>query len=183
MMLGKLGRWGGAGAIALVAAGGGIALATIPGGDGTISGCYAKTDGLALSGAHSKGDLRAVVAGESCRSYEAPLAWSVRGPQGDPGATGAAGPAGPGGMSGMEVVETVSASSTDSIQGVGARCPAGKVATGGGGSISGSGGVEAALLDSHVDGDGRGWHVRARSFQPVPRDPWQVGASVICVDG
>ena len=73
-------------AIGIVAAGG-IGYAAIPGSDGQIKGCYARTNGLTRD-PHSKGDLRIVDSGEGCRAYEAAIKWSQTGP---------AGPAGPAG--------------------------------------------------------------------------------------
>ena len=64
-------------AIGIVAAGG-IGYAAIPGSDGQIKGCYARTNGLG----HSKGDLRIVDSGEGCRAYEAAIKWSQTGPLG-----------------------------------------------------------------------------------------------------
>jgi hypothetical protein len=78
--------------IALVAALGGVAAAAIPSVDGTISGCYSKT----------QGSLRVIDTdkGQKCGSYEIALPWNQRGPKGDTGApgpkgdTGAPGPKG-----------------------------------------------------------------------------------------
>jgi hypothetical protein len=72
--------------------------------DPTIHGCYAKHDGL-LGVPFGKGDLRISEDG-SCRSFESPISWNRRGPQGDqgpqglPGPTGATGPQGPQGPTG-----------------------------------------------------------------------------------
>jgi hypothetical protein len=79
----------------------GVAVATgaIPGGDGAIKGCYAKSSGV-TGGLHSRGDLRVVDEGEACRSYEIPLTWAQRGPQGPQGSAGPAGPQGPEGPRG-----------------------------------------------------------------------------------
>lgn len=58
------------------AAVGGVALASIPGSDGTISGCYSK-----LTGA-----LRVIDASkQKCPSYQVPISWSQTGPAGPPG--------------------------------------------------------------------------------------------------
>jgi type VI secretion system secreted protein Hcp len=70
----------------LVVGGGAIAVAAIPGGDGTLKGCYATNTTLT----HAKGDLRVVDDGEACKSYEQTVSWSQRGPKGDPGPPGAA---------------------------------------------------------------------------------------------
>src|SRR5438105_12753483 len=60
--------------------GAGVAYATIPGADGTISGCYEKRTGI----------LRVIDAEASrqCLSFETPIAWNARGPKGDTGAPG-----------------------------------------------------------------------------------------------
>ena len=77
-------------AIALVAvlAAAGVGYAAIPSADGTVKACYATTNALLLGIPHSKGDLRAIDTNEACRSYEKPVSWSQRGPQGDTGAQG-----------------------------------------------------------------------------------------------
>jgi len=64
----------------------GTAYAAIPGGDGLIHSCVAKTGG----------GLRVVDTdnGESCKSGEQQLAWNHQGPKGDAGPVGPAGPQG-----------------------------------------------------------------------------------------
>ena len=80
-----------AGLVAL-AAGGGVALATIPGSGGAISGCYTKN-----------GDLRVIDAPSvSCKSTETALTWNQTGPQGPQGATGSQGPKGDQGAQGSQ---------------------------------------------------------------------------------
>ncbi|GAA3811095.1 hypothetical protein [Nocardioides panacisoli] len=74
------------------------AYASIPASDGSIQGCYAKSDGL-TGGLHSKGDLRVIDSG-ACRSYETPLSWNQRGVPGPTGPIGPAGPTGPPGPAG-----------------------------------------------------------------------------------
>jgi Collagen triple helix repeat (20 copies) len=77
--------------IAALLVGGGAALATIPGSDGMISGCYAKRDGA----------VRVIDAATvSCKSTEAPLSWNLRGPQGPKGDTGLQGTKGDTGVQG-----------------------------------------------------------------------------------
>jgi hypothetical protein len=78
-------------ALVLVAVAG-VALAEggIPGADGVINACR-KIEG---------GRLRAVPNRERCRSYERPLRWNARGPEGPVGSTGPQGPAGPQGEPG-----------------------------------------------------------------------------------
>jgi hypothetical protein len=77
---------------AVVAAGlAGTAYATIPGGDGVIHGCYAK----------SGGTLRVIDASvTSCKSGETALNWSQQGQPGPQGPQGEPGPAGPQGEPG-----------------------------------------------------------------------------------
>lgn len=83
---------------------GGIAWATIPAGDGTISACY-----------RSDGALRVIDAedGETCRNSETLLTWNEegvpgpegpQGPQGDIGPQGETGPEGPQGEPGPQGV-------------------------------------------------------------------------------
>ena len=98
-----------AAAVVGLGAGGAIAYAAIPGSDTVINACYATRDApkpvlsLVLGGAapsYSKGDVRILQAGDSCRSYELPISWNQQGPAGAPGPTGPAGPSGPPGPSG-----------------------------------------------------------------------------------
>lgn len=80
--------------LALLVVGGGVALATIPGGGGAISGCYSKKDGT----------LRVIDASSAtCKTGEAALTWNQTGPQGpkgDPGPQGPKGDQGPQGPQG-----------------------------------------------------------------------------------
>jgi hypothetical protein len=69
---------------------GGVALATIPGGDGVIHSCYSNTGGLRVIDAAAGG----------CRSNETALSWNQQGPAGAPGPAGPSGPAGPKGDTG-----------------------------------------------------------------------------------
>src|SRR4051812_14780559 len=66
----------------------GVAWATIPGPNGVISSCYAKSGGA----------LR-IIDGTvtTCSAKETSLTWNAQGPKGD---TGASGPAGPTGLTG-----------------------------------------------------------------------------------
>jgi type VI secretion system secreted protein Hcp len=89
--------------VAALGAGGAVALAAIPGEDGTIQGCYSRVTG----------SLRVAENADDCRTFETPIAWNQRGPKGDPGIpgpagpkgdTGAQGPAGPPGASGDSAI-------------------------------------------------------------------------------
>ncbi len=88
-------------------AAGSIALASIPAADGTINGCYNRTNG----------NLRVVDDPASCRQHEVAISWNqvgpqgpagpqgppgIPGPQGDTGATGPPGPGGPAGPAGPQ---------------------------------------------------------------------------------
>ena len=79
----------------ILVVGAGIAAATIPAADGTITGCYQKVNG----------QLRVVSSAAECRPSELPLTWSqagtpgppgIQGPKGDKGDDGDAGAPGPG---------------------------------------------------------------------------------------
>jgi hypothetical protein len=78
--------------VAVLGVGGGIAYASgaIPGSDGTISGCYQK----------SQGQLRVVSADTRCRPSEKSISWNQTGPQGPAGPAGPQGPAGAQGPAG-----------------------------------------------------------------------------------
>src|SRR5581483_10638436 len=67
----------------------GVAYASIPGSDGVIHGCYAKT-----------GALSVIDSAKRCPNGTTALNWNQQGPQGVPGAAGPAGPAGPQGPAG-----------------------------------------------------------------------------------
>lgn len=87
--------------VALVAAVGGFAVASIPSGNGTIHACYQKENG----------QLRVIDkdAKQSCRPSEVALTFNQKGPAGPTGpagprgATGPAGPTGPSGSGGSGV--------------------------------------------------------------------------------
>src|SRR5690242_15033864 len=83
----------GAVALALVAGGTTVAFASIPGPDGTIYGCYAR----------SGGNLQVIDSTMSCPKGTTSLNWNQHGapgPAGPPGPPGPAGPAGPAGPKG-----------------------------------------------------------------------------------
>jgi hypothetical protein len=83
----------------VIAAGGGIAFATIPDSAGVIHGCYLKAPG---AGGIAKGTLRVIDtdASENCTASENSLDWNQTGPQGPPGAQGSQGPQGAQGTQG-----------------------------------------------------------------------------------
>ena len=171
-----------AGAIATVALAG-TAYAAIPGGDGTIHGCYAK----------SGGTLRVIDAsGNTCKSGETALDWNqqgVPGPQGptgakgDTGPTGAQGPQGepgPAGVSGYEQI-TVDRQTDPDVSiftSATATCPTGKVAVGGGGEILNP--TQAGtnvVLDASRPISARTWMAEAHGLGSIK---WTLRVTVIC---
>ena len=80
-------------ATAMFAGAAGVALATIPGSNGVINGCYEKRIGI----------LRVIdaEAGKTCTSFETPISWNQQGPKGDPGSAGPAGADGADGAQGL----------------------------------------------------------------------------------
>jgi type VI secretion system Hcp family effector len=88
--------------------GGAVAAASIPGSDGTITGCYQTPSG-AQESEQPPGELRVIdpsdttesdPAVSTCTSGEATLTWNQQGPPGVTGATGPQGPTGPAGATG-----------------------------------------------------------------------------------
>jgi hypothetical protein len=81
-------------AMAMLAGASGIALATIPGSTGVISGCYEKRIGI----------LRVIdaEAGKKCTTYETPISWNQNGQDGAPGLPGADGKDGAPGAPGAD---------------------------------------------------------------------------------
>jgi hypothetical protein len=165
------------GAVASIALAG-TAYATIPAGDGVIHGCYAK----------SGGTLRVIDASvTNCKAGETALNWSqqgVPGPTGEPGPAGPQGeqgkPGAPGGLAGYQVVSSQSErSSFDKFEDV--RCPAGKVAVGGGAHLLDAPPEVALDLSSVVGSDGLGW--AAGAHEVVPTDgTWSLTVDAVCVD-
>ena len=67
-------------AVAVIVGGSAVALASVPGPDGTITGCY---------NAQDSGSLRVIdTAKKSCTQYETQLKWNQTGPQGPQGIQG-----------------------------------------------------------------------------------------------
>ena len=172
------------GAIATVALAG-TAYATIPGGDGTIQGCYAK----------SGGTLRVIDASvTNCKAGETALNWSqkgIPGPKGDPGEPGPAGPQGeqgepgvPGRLAGYEDRSASSEHDSSTPKVATVECPAGKVALGGGARLFDSNqfvAFQVALEDTTITNSGNGWTAGAHEVDAIDT-PWRLVVSVICAD-
>jgi hypothetical protein len=132
---------------------GGLAWATIPAADGTISACYDKQSGMTRIYDPSEGPIK------GCGKNETPITWSQTGPQGEPGDQGEPGPQGPagpegpaGGLAGREVVSTeftVPQSTAEFTYVATATCTADKVVLGGGYEIEQAGVNE--LRESHPE--------------------------------
>jgi len=170
------------GAVATVALAG-TAYATIPGGDGVIHGCYAK----------SGGTLRVIDASvTNCKAGETALDWSqhgIPGPTGDRGAPGPAGPQGdpgaPGGLAGQQLVSAQSGETSDRFKQVIAECPTGKVAVGGGAEVRNADGshvsIPEVVLDGSFPGNFRNWVGQAHAATPTDED-WTLVVTIICAD-
>jgi hypothetical protein len=161
---------------AFVAATSGIAVAAIPGPDGTIKACY-DTNGLLGLG---KGHLRVIDHDKSCKSGETPLTWNQQGPKGEPGAPG---------VSGREIVREPTDRTDADTKTVFAACPKGKVPVGGGASVyyETSGGEfpidNVAVTRSEPSGES-GWAAIAEEAAGGPTHPggaWALRATAICV--
>ncbi|MBA3747272.1 MAG: type VI secretion system tube protein Hcp [Solirubrobacterales bacterium] len=89
--------------VAALGAGGAFAAAAIPGGDGTVTGCYTSAGG-------AQGNLRVIDEGETCGKNETQIKWNQkgvpgeRGPEGPIGPQGSDGPPGPAGANGTEAI-------------------------------------------------------------------------------
>jgi hypothetical protein len=184
-----------AGALAVTALAGGIAVAAIPGENGTIQACYTKTIGA----------LRVIdtARGQTCHpSKELTLSWNQTGPKGDPGLAGAKGqqgdpgeigpqgPAGPQGERGPSgASDTVIVTQAWTIPGrttTSARyttgtvvCPAGSSAVAGGYSIPDLVQPWVSASEDRPIGDGSGWLVRFSNEHTVAETAavWAVCAS------
>lgn len=110
-----------------------------------------------------------------------------QGPKGDPGAAGPKGDSGePGlaGLSGYEVRVASSSEDSSTAKQVSVECAAGKVAVGGGASLSGAGNVvsppfSVALNSSTITPLGDGWGARAHEVAPTDTG-WKLTVKVIC---
>lgn len=96
---------------AALGAGAAIAIGSIPGGDGTITGCYVTSGTVGAGPPGRYGELRVIDPGAtnpmgltgagSCLSDEATITWNQRGPQGPQGVQG---PAGAQGQAGRDLL-------------------------------------------------------------------------------
>lgn len=189
---------------------GAVAYAAIPAGDGTVNACYATGSLLGPP----KGTVRVVDEGERCRANELALQWNqagqpgpqgpqgLQGPEGAQGAPGPAGPigptgpvgpqgpkgdTGPAGPSGLSGYQVLYASTTDEPAQFKSKviwCPAGKLALGGGASISGP--ALAVLHTSVPNGDGigpatPGWFAGAQTVTSSSQG-WTLTVFTICAN-
>jgi type VI secretion system secreted protein Hcp len=110
---------------AALGAGAAIAVGSIPGGDGTITGCYASTTGAVITASNQQtvseapGALRVIdptltitgnpasappsTAAKECQKEETQITWNQSGPQGPAGAQGPQGPTGAQGPAGQSL--------------------------------------------------------------------------------
>jgi hypothetical protein len=109
---------------ALVGVGYGVAYASIPAPDGTITSCYTK----------STGAMRVIdPTTASCKTGETKLTWTQQGtagpqgPAGPQGATGATGPQGPAGPTGPSGTAAFGANTQQAAAGTGAQCTLGQI--------------------------------------------------------
>jgi hypothetical protein len=144
---------------AVVAFGASLALAEIPGPDGTIHGCVGKL----------LGNLRVVDSNAQCLNSEITLNWNQTGapgpagPAGPAGPVGPVGPAGPAGTAGVSNHEIIFASGDLPLNGdvdVTAACPGEK-------KVLGGGYIVPSVLDtaplSAPEGGGGAWRVSFHS--------------------
>jgi hypothetical protein len=153
----------------------GAAYATIPGSDGVIHACYAKSGGA----------LRVIDASvTNCKAGETSLNWDQQGqpgPKGDPGEPGPPGPQGeqgepgaPGGLSGYEVRGNAIAVPAGQRLTATVSCPAGKKVLGGGFFANSE---DIVLLEESADFIGQSWSVKARN---VGAEAIALEAQVFC---
>jgi hypothetical protein len=129
----------------------GVASGAIPSTDGTIHGCFAKSDG----------ELRVIdkAKQQKCKNSEQALNWNQKGlkgdpgpqgPKGDPGAPGPQGPEGDPGLGKLTVRQAAKTLSGGERADVDVACAPGERATGGG-FLYGSQGVDAVANQPQFD--------------------------------
>jgi hypothetical protein len=154
-----------AGVLVTVGGGAGLAIASIPGSDGVIHGCYL----------NKIGTLRVIDpgAGQKCASVETAIQWNQSGPQGPQGTVGPAGPAN------TQVQHVTMTLTPGEFAFIVARCSPGQVATGGG---YGSNSESLSFTEnspSPSDGTPTAWVVGALNTSTAGADV-QAVAYVIC---
>jgi hypothetical protein len=143
---------------ALFMVAGGIAYAAIPGADGTINGCYKRSDGT----------LRVIdaEAGATCKPSETAIAWSQTGP--------------PGEDAGPVRIATISQSATipaATIGGIDVVCPSGMIAVGGGYNFNTPGANIVVWKNVQSSSSARVWEV---GFRNDSNNAWLVSAYALC---
>jgi hypothetical protein len=162
--------------VVVLAAIGGVALASIPGASGVIHACRK----------NSTGEIRVIdSATQTCPSGTVPLNWSQTGPQGAAGAKGQAG------VSGYVVVRYSEAVQGTDRFGAAVACPTGKVATGwdawatdANGRATGN--VALGILSQNGDAmqataNQVNFSIDADFTQPV-NGPGAIHASIVCIN-
>lgn len=167
--------------VALIA-GGGVAFAAIPAGDGTIHGCY-------RNGGLTEGNLKVIDSAATCGTGFTALNWNQAGPtgpQGPAGEQGVQGEPGPVGVSGRQVVQQLfqfpmHPASGERRYSNSVHCPSGKVPTGGGAWGSGDAHflLNYRLNLSYPTPDG--WDAGVSWPSDVGNDPGGLMIYVICV--
>jgi hypothetical protein len=138
---------------AVLAAGAGVAVASMSDAGGQINACY------------TRDNLRVLVAG-TCKKHETAISWNEAGPVGPPGATGPAGPPGPAGS--LDTTEVASSgtntispgTTTDAV----AVCPEGMIAVAGGFEVRPHLAPPVVVTSTRRSDDSRRWDVLA--FNP-----------------
>ena len=92
---------------------------------------------------------------------------------------GAPGPAGPPGVSGLQRTDISTSTDSGSPKSVGATCPSGKRAIGGGARVSGGGSSEVSITDSFPEVDGSRWNTRAVEVNATNAS-WVLTAFAVC---
>jgi hypothetical protein len=156
--------------LGILALGGGVAFATIPGAGGVIRACYAKLNGV----------VRVIDSGASCRMTENPLSWNQVGQQ------GLQGPAGPQGAKGDQGAQGAQGLKGDQgAQGApgqqGPNGDAGPTGAAGAQGPQGPQGEQGPQGPQGPSGGFSGYEVRTFDFN-VPNLGWGEGTA-LCSDG